>query len=135
MNLQFFKQVFKYVAVGLVALAVDVASFTLIRYWGADLIVANTGARFMGAVTAYSGNHLWTFSQSKQATHWLRTSWRYVLVWVLATMLSTFLLNTLVNFGLQETLSKLGVEMMMPMLNFLVSRYWVFQHKATEEEA
>jgi len=129
MNLQIFKQIFKYIVVGLCALAVDVSSFTVLRFWGADLIVSNATARLIGAITAYSGNHLWTFKQKKDVRQWLDTSWRYLLVWVCATSLSTLLIKFLIGYDVPETFAKLMVEMMMPILNFLISRYWIFKHQ------
>ncbi|OIN94165.1 MAG: hypothetical protein AUJ20_01585 [Comamonadaceae bacterium CG1_02_60_18] len=129
LNLKLVKQFAQYITVGLCALGVDVGTFTLVRHLGLDLVSANVLARFAGAVTAYSGNFLWTFSQSRASTDWLRTSWRYAAVWVGATTLSTLLLSALTHLGLPETPSKLGVEMVMPFLNFLVARLWVFKAK------
>lgn len=127
MNRQLIKQIFQYGMVGVTALGVDLGVFTLCRWWGADLLVANTAARLAGAVTAYTGNYLWTFSQKARAKDWAKTSWRYVVVWVAATTLSTVLISTLINMGVAETYAKLGVEMALPVLNFLLSRYWVFK--------
>ena len=129
MNLKLIKQFAQYVTVGVCALGVDVGTFTLVRIWGLDLVSANVLARFAGAVTAYTGNFLWTFEQSKNTADWLRTSWRYAAVWVGATSISTLMLSALTHFGLPETPSKLGVEMVMPFLNFLVARVWVFKTK------
>lgn len=126
MSPKLIKQFMQYVTVGVVALGVDVGTFTLVRSLGLDLVTANVLARFAGAVTAYTGNFLWTFEQSKNRADWLRTSWRYAAVWVGATTISTLLLSILTHFGLPETPSKLGVEMVMPFLNFLVARFWVF---------
>lgn len=132
MNLKIFKQIAKYVVVGLVALAIDVSSFTVLRYLGVDLITANVSARLAGAVSAYSGNHLWTFTQKNDVHQWLNTSWRYLLIWFFATSLSTILITFLVNINLPETLSKLLVEMVMPILNFIISRYWIFKTQHEE---
>jgi len=129
MNLKLIKQFAQYVTVGVCALGVDVGTFTLVRIWGLDLVSANVLARFAGAVTAYTGNFLWTFEQPKNRADWLRTSWRYTAVWVGATSISTLMLSALTHFGLPETPSKLGVEMVMPFLNFLVARVWVFKTK------
>jgi len=129
MNLKLIKQFAQYVTVGVCALGVDVGTFTLVRSWGLDLVSANVLARFAGAVTAYTGNFLWTFEQPKNRADWLRTSWRYAAVWVGATSISTLMLSALTHFGLPETPSKLGVEMVMPFLNFLVARVWVFKTK------
>jgi putative flippase GtrA len=122
-----FKQLLQYGTVGLCALGVDVGTFLVLRAAGVDLIPANVLARFAGAITAYSGNHLWTFSQSTKAADWASSSWRYALVWVGVTLLSTFLLTTLTRFGATEAPSKLGVELLMPVLNFFIARRWVFK--------
>jgi putative flippase GtrA len=129
MNYKLLKQFLQYITVGVCALGVDVGTFTLVRSLGLDLISANVLARFAGAVTAYTGNFLWTFEQPKNKTDWFRTSWRYAAVWVGATTLSTLLLSALTHFGLNETWSKLGVEMAMPFVNFVVARAWVFKAK------
>jgi putative flippase GtrA len=126
MNWHLIKQLLQYGTVGLSALAVDVGTFLLLRAAGLDLVPSNVIARFAGAVTAYTGNHLWTFSQAVKASDWARSSWRYTLVWVAVTLLSTFLLTTLTRFGAPEAPSKLGVEMLMPLLNFFIARRWVF---------
>ncbi len=127
MNWPLIKQLAKYGTVGLCALAVDVQIFMLLRHAGVDLVSSNVVARFAGAVTAYCGNHLWTFSQSTHTSDWVRSSWRYVLVWTVVTLLSTFLISTLTRFGAPEAPSKLMVEMMMPLLNFFIARRWVFK--------
>ena len=127
MTRQLFKQLLQYGTVGLCALGVDVGVFTLLRGLGAELVTANVVARLMGAVTAYSGNHLWTFAQARAAADWWQSSWRYAVLRAGMTGLSTMLLSGLVRFGAPETLSKLGVEMLMPLLNFMFSRYWVFR--------
>lgn len=129
MNWPLIKQLLQYGTVGLCALGVDVGTFMLLRVAGLDLVPSNVIARFAGAVTAYSGNHLWTFSQAVKASDWARSGWRYALVWVAVTMLSTFLLRTLTRFGAPEAPSKLGVEMLMPLLNFFIARWWVFKSK------
>ena len=127
MKSHLFKQMLQYGTVGLFALGVDVAVFVLLRGLGTDLVAANVLARLMGAVTAYLGNHVWTFAQARSVADWQRTGWRYALLWAGMTGLSTVLLSALVQFEAPETLSKLGVEMLMPLLNFLISRYWVFR--------
>lgn len=127
MNVKLIKQFFKYGTVGVCALGVDVGVFSLTRSINLDLVSANILARFAGAVTAYTGNFLWTFDQTPKLKDWLRSSWRYIAVWVGATFLSTLLLSTFTQFGWNETISKLGVEMLMPFLNFFVARVWIFR--------
>lgn len=121
------KQLFQYGVVGVLALGVDVATFLVLRAMGVDLVPANVLARLAGAIAAYSGNHLWTFAQPPKLSGWLSSSWRYALLWIGATLLSTFLLTVLTKMGANETASKIGVEMLMPVLNFFVARHWVFR--------
>lgn len=97
------------------------------RAMGIDLVPSNVLARLFGAVAAYSGNYLWTFARPKRLADWLISSWRYALLWIGATLLSTFLLTLLTSIGANETASKVGVEMLMPVLNFFVARHWVFR--------
>jgi putative flippase GtrA len=92
-----------------------------------SLVSANVLARLAGATAAYSGNYLWTFAQPPKLADWLRSSWRYALLWIGATFLSTFLLTSLTKVGANETASKLGVELLMPVLNFFIARRWVFR--------
>ncbi len=127
MKLELVKQLLQYGTVGLCALGVDVGTFLALRAVGVELVQANVLARLAGAITAYTGNHLWTFSQPAKAADWLRSSWRYALIWAAVTLLSTVLLSTLTRFGAPETLSKLGVELLMPLLNFFFARRWVFR--------
>lgn len=128
MKASLIKQLLQYGTVGVFALAVDVGVFTALRALGVDLVPSNVAARFSGAVAAYTGNYLWTFKQhSAKLSDWLRTSWRYALLWVGATLMSTFLLTVLIRIGANETLSKLGVEILMPLLNFFIAKHWVFR--------
>jgi putative flippase GtrA len=127
MNFKLIKQFLQYGTVGVCALGVDVGTFTLARSMGLDLVSANVLARFIGAVTAYAGNFLWTFEQASNMSDWLRTSWRYAAVWVGATAISTALLSILTQIGFNETGSKLAVELTMPFLNFIVAKLWVFK--------
>lgn len=128
MKASLIKQLLQYGTVGVFALTVDVGVFTALRAWGVDLAPSNVAARFSGAVAAYIGNYLWTFEQQPaKLSDWLRTSWRYALLWVGATLLSTFLLTMLTRTGANETASKLGVEIFMPLLNFFIARHWVFR--------
>lgn len=121
------KQLFQYGVVGVFALGVDVGTFLVLRAMDVDLVPANVTARLAGAIAAYSGNHLWTFSRPPKLADWLSSSWRYAILWIGATMLSTFLLTALTKMGANETTSKIGVEMLMPVLNFFVARRWVFR--------
>ena len=126
-NWALIKQFLQYGTVGMMALGVDVGTFTVVRALGLDLVPANVLARLTGAVAAYTGNFLWTFRQTRHMVGWLHSSWRYAALWVGVTLVSTLLLCVLTRLGLNETYCKLGVEMTMPFLNFVLARLWVFR--------
>ena len=126
MNEKLIKQFLQYGTVGICALGVDVGTFTLVRTLNVDMVSANVLARFVGAVAAFTGNFLWTFAQPHQLSGCLRSSWRYAALWAIVTLTSTLVLSVLTSIGIHETVSKIGVEMLMPILNFLMARRWVF---------
>jgi putative flippase GtrA len=122
-----FKQFIKYGIVGAGALAVDVGSFVLLRNSGMELIYANTAARLIGAGFSYCGQYFWTFKQPVQAMHWFKKLGPYALLWLFATWLSSSLIMLFVSLNVPEGVSKLGAELVTPLVNFLVSRYWIFK--------
>lgn len=121
------KQFVKYGVVGVGALAVDVCSFMVLRNSGMELIFANTAARLIGAVVAYCGQYFWTFKQPVQTLHWFKKLGPYALLWFFATWLSSSLIVLFVSLNVPEGVSKLGAELVTPLVNFLVSRYWIFK--------
>ena len=121
------KQVLKYATVGMLSLGVDVGVFTIARHLQVELFFANTLARLSGALTAYSGNYLWTFSKPQLFKEWLKTSWKYTLLWVFTTTVSTVLINALIDYQTNETAAKICVELLMPVMNFVIARYWVYR--------
>ena len=121
-----FRHLSMYVVVGLMALAVDVSVFSMSRWGGLELWMANPLARLMGSVTAYTLNHFWTFRQRTDGRSWMASGWRYALVWLGATGLATVAVVVLADMGLKEIYAKILVEGSMPLLNFLIARYWVF---------
>ena len=121
------KQLLQYGTVGVFALGVDVGTFLLLRSMDISLVPSNVAARLAGAIAAYCGNFLWTFSRPPILAEWLRSIWRYALLWIGATVVSTSLLTGLTSIGANEKASKIGVEMLMPVVNFFISRHWVFR--------
>lgn len=121
------KQFMRYGLVGGLALGADVGSFLLLRSMAVELVSANVLARLVGAITAHSGNFLWTFEQRPRLHDWLGSLRRYAVLWFGATLLSSLLLNGLTKVGAGETASKLSVELFIMALNFFISRHWVFR--------
>ena len=127
MRVALFRQLMKYGLVGGLALGVDVFTFVLMRKMGVDILTTNILARFAGAVSAFFGNSVWTFSnQLSGQSAWPRIT-RYVAQWVAATSVSSLLLNLLVGSGGNEVHMKTCVELVIVGVNFLIAKYWVFR--------
>jgi putative flippase GtrA len=122
-----FRQMLRYGAVGVGSLGVDVGLFMLLRSWGLDIVSCNVLARLVGALAAYSGNFFWTFEAKTHSRFWGGASLRYAALWVGSTALSTMGLTGLVGLGMPEPWAKLGMELSMPLFNFVMSRLWVFK--------
>ncbi|HCC55407.1 MAG TPA: hypothetical protein DEQ20_10880 [Desulfobulbaceae bacterium] len=123
------RQVVRYGLVGVTALGMDIATFSLLRASGADLILANIAARLIGALATHAGHHFWTFRIGQLlANTWRSTGIRYAALWTLSTFLSTTALHLLgLQQGLFETAAKLGIEAGIVVLNFILCRTWVFR--------
>ena len=114
-----------YVLVGLVALVIDVLCFMLLRSTGLPVHWSNGVSRLIGAGSAYVGNSIWTFKAQQRVPMQWHSVLRYSVMWVVATSLSTVLLVWTAKFA-PEAVVKLAVETGMVLINFVVSRYWVY---------
>ncbi len=126
MNQAIFFQLIRYGIIGGVAFLLDVGLFFLLRFIGVDLITANIISRFFGAITAFVFNYYWTFALTRKNTLWIHSALRYMALWVIATIFSTALLSWTIELGVNEKFGKVIVEITIMVLNFLISRYWVF---------
>ena len=124
-------QIMRYGLVGVLALLVDVACFAVLRALTVDLIAANAAARLAGAATAFLGNNGWTFNASWRASNLRVNAARYWSLWVVTTVISTFVLDVLTGLGAAgkfvEVMAKALVECFMVAFNFYVCKKWVFR--------
>ena len=121
------QQFMRYVAVGLLALLLDVGCFMLLRVAAQDLALANIAGRTVGALAAYAGNYIWTFISHNPQKTMVQSAWRYALWWLVATALSTLLLPAVVALTASEPVAKLALEAVLVVLNFMVARHWVYR--------
>ena len=121
------QQFMRYVAVGILALLLDVGCFMLLRMAALDLALANIAGRALGAVAAYAGNFAWTFMHHSVVKAVPQSAMRYALWWGVATTISTQLLHAVVALSPSEPIAKLAVELVLVVLNFLVARFWVYR--------
>jgi len=121
-----------FVLVGGFQYLLDAALFGILITNGLGTIPANVSSRATAAVTGFLLNRYVTFSRRDDTVQLFSASLvRFVLLWVCMTVLSTGLIESLGRIAgdseTQRIIYKLGVEAILAVVSFLVSRYWVFR--------
>ncbi|SBV37054.1 conserved membrane hypothetical protein [uncultured Stenotrophomonas sp.] len=115
-----------FLVVGGVQFVLDSGLFVLLTYWGMVPSGANLLTRFSAALLGFLLNGKLTFRQSRLTREQLA---RYVLLWVLLTLLSTGAVVVMDRVvGIQAAWgAKVFVEILLAMLSFVLMRRWVFR--------
>jgi putative flippase GtrA len=119
----------RYLLVGGFAYSVDVFMFGGLNIeLAVPVVPANIAARAVGAVTAFLLNHLWTFRQPLVRARFAGV--RYLGLWLINTLLSTTLLQTISEWSpdaYQTWLGKAVIEWLLVSVNFIICKFWVFK--------
>lgn len=121
-----------FVLVGGFQYLLDAALFGVFITSGLGTIPANITSRTIAAVTGFLLNRYVTFSRREDTARMFSASLvRFVLFWAFMTVLSTGLIEMLGRMAgdseVQQIVYKLGVEAVLAVISFLVSRNWVFR--------
>ena len=131
------RQIVLFVAAGVLQYGVDVALFSLLFFFGADIWVANVTARGTAAIGGFLFNGLVTFGQERGnrslGVHHLL---RFVGLWCALTVVSTSLLGIARSLAESSDLAvtwiiaaKVIVEVGMAVVSFVASKWWVYANK------
>ena len=117
-----------FVVVGGAQLLLDWAAFVVLSYAGCTLLVANVVARFAGAMLGFWLNGRYTFLRESAGLNGAHLA-RFVIFWLIATLISTLLLEVAHGYVRLEMvwLAKPVIEAMLAVCSFLVSRNWVYR--------
>ncbi len=130
------RQLVFYFAFGCTQFVVDTLLLVVMTHAGMSVEVANPLSRAMAAVLGLLLNSSITFGQRGQPRRLPQIAMvvRYVVMWVSMTLLSTGLISWLHDLRPDDVaraswiaLSKIGVEALLFLLSFLISRYWVYR--------
>jgi putative flippase GtrA len=118
-----------YLAIGLVQWLVDWGVMVGLSHLGMPVEPANVAGRISGAALGYWLNGAITFA-GHDTTLGRRQFFRFALMWVLTTTISTWAMGSIDDwFGLKWAwLAKPGVELVLGVLGFVLSRHWVYKH-------
>ena len=117
-----------YLLIGGVQWLVDWGVLVLLTRYGMQVEAANVLGRVAGALLGYWLNGKLTFAGDETAVG--RTQLvRFVLMWLGTTTVSTWSMGAIdAHLGLQWAwLAKPGVEFVLGVVGFLLSRHWVYR--------
>ena len=125
------KQSLSFIVVGLVQLAMDVSLFLAFATLGLNIPLANMLSRGSAALTGFYLNGKVTFSSQIGGTINSNFFWRFVVLWIFLTGLSTALVSAVEmigNFQLFKLgISKLVIEAGLVVLSFIGQKFWVYK--------
>ncbi len=123
------RQLFLFLLVGGLQLLVDWAVFVLLTYLGLPLVAGNIGGRVTGALLGFWLNGRYTFAHGGQPRLDGMHLRRFIVAWLLITVLSTGLLSLVEHqFDLRAAwIAKPAVEALMALVGFGVWRQWVYR--------
>lgn len=123
------RQTLSYILIGGTQFVLDWALFSLLHWLGMPASPANLLGRASAAVVGFYLNGRFTFAESgKQKLGGARFG-RFVLAWVLMTVLSTGLVQACVWLwpGPMVYLAKPVIEILLAFLNFFVLKWFVYR--------
>lgn len=115
----------RFVGSGVAAVTCDFGIFLLLRSMGVALLLANSLAFAAAFATGFLLNRHWTFRATEAPA--AGQVYRYAAVAALALVLSSLVLYCLVSIGMAEPAGKGCAIACSALVNFLLSRAWVFR--------
>jgi putative flippase GtrA len=117
-----------YLLIGGVQWLVVWAVLVALTHWGMAIEPANVAGRVAGALLGYWLNGKLTFAGDEHAVGRTQLQ-RYLLMWLGTTFISTWSLGAIDSgLGLKWAwLAKPGVECILGVVGFLLSRHWVYR--------
>lgn len=118
-----------YLVIGGVQWLLDWGVMVGLSHLGLPVEPANVAGRISGAALGYWLNGRITFAGDDTALG--RTQFtRFALMWLLTTAISTWAMGTIdATLGLKWAwLAKPGVELILGVFGFVLSRHWVYKH-------
>jgi putative flippase GtrA len=122
-----------FVLVGGFQYLLDAALFGILITVGLGTVPSNITSRAAAAATGFLLNRYVTFSRRNDTVELFSASlFRFVIFWVVMTLVSTGLIQLLEQLAgdseMQRIFYKLGVEAVLAVVSFFLSRNWVYRN-------
>ena len=132
---EIYKTFFKNIASSLLSAIVDITSFMLLAYVGNGIFLATVIARIISGIFNFSLNKIWVF-EKKDSHDTGNESLKYLALFIVQMIFSGLLtetLNNALNFQNSLLLSKILVDCILFVTNFIVQRFWIFPASKTTD--
>ncbi|MGO3128201.1 MAG: GtrA family protein [Luteimonas sp.] len=117
-----------YLAIGLLQWLVDWGVVVGLTHIGMPVAPANVAGRITGALLGFWLNGRFTFAGSRYTLGGTQFQ-RFMMMWIGTTLLSTWALTQIDDvLGLRWVwLAKPAIEIVLGVVGFLLSRYWIYR--------
>lgn len=122
----------RYILSSLLAAVIDVFFFSLIFHWLGNITISMLISRYViGALVNFTINHTLVFHSRVPAR--LTLSRYYLVATALGLIASVAVIQLTSNLGWPVLVSKIGVELILFPLSFILQRSWVFAHRHNKQ--
>lgn len=125
-----YKELIRYGICGTITTIINIVVFRLLRLIvGMDLVPSNTCAWIAAFIFSFLTNKLWVFESKSWSGN---GAWRemagFLLTRLVSMALDMFLIVLLIEiWGWEELLSKIIVNVVVIIFNYVTSKFWVFK--------
>jgi|SRR5690242_1040817 len=122
------RQGLSFLVVGCVLVLVDWTVFVVLSALGLPTGWSNIAGRVAGALVGFGANGGVTFKQSGVPKYGVRRFGRFLVLWVVLTLVSTLLVSALADqLSLRVAwVAKPVVDAILAVVSFFISRHWVY---------
>ena len=128
------RSLIKYLAVGITAFVIEYGTFYfLYMELGISLIVANSVSFFLGLLTSFAFNRLWTFGKrtySKNTSHQLLL---YFMLAFINLLLTNITVEILIKINIIPSIGKLAAMILTSLWNYVLFKRVIFKHHRSQE--
>lgn len=121
-----YKEIMRFSVVGVINTGVDFVMFTVLFFLGCPLLVAQSISYCCGVVNSYWLNRSWTFQDIKSGHQ--SEAIKFIIVNIFTLLLTSILFILLIeHMQMSILVAKIGCTGIGMGVNFLSSKFWVFQ--------
>lgn len=122
------KNIFVYLAAGIIITVADYGTFTGLYLAGAGLLVATIIAYIFGLIVSYYLNRYWVFSKGANLQKTVTNLWRYGAFLLINLLITYAMLDRMEAwYGLSPFIGKFVVGFFMIFWVYAGDKYWVFK--------